>query len=353
MQYFSAVVVLSLFFSQESSFATIMLQGSVRVGESPIGIDIDLNTNKVYVINYNSGSVSVIDDNSSKILDNIELGVYPDEIVVNSNTSKIYVANKIPIERPGYSALDVVSIIDGNTHKILGNITGNGVKIKAINEATNVLYMISNSSFVTAVDGNTHEILGEIELDQQQPFDIAIDENTNMIYIVSEGEKPIVTAVDGNTHEILGEIELDQQQPFDVAVDENTNMIVNQHTNRLYLVANIATINGSSSFMDADSGIDIPKGVVYTIDTKSSKLLSVLELIAPRDIDVNTTINRIYTINSFNKAIYSIDGYTDTLLNESPYTGNLPAGIAVNSNTGKIYVADPFDNNLYIFSEAT
>jgi YVTN family beta-propeller protein len=277
----------------------------VKVGQDPIRIDIDINTNKVYVTNYRSGSVSVIDGNTNKVLDNIELGIYPNEIVVNSNTSKIYVAHKIPIERPGYSAIDVVSVIDGNTNKVLDNITANGIKIKAVNEATNVLYFISNSGFISVIDGNTNKVLDNIEL---------------------------------------------EQQPFDIAIDENTNMVVNPYTNRLYIVA---SINASLSLPVSDGGIDIPKGIIYIIDTKANKILSVLEVIAPRDIDINTSINRIYIINSLDKAVYSIDGYTNRLLNETMYIGNLPMGIAINSDTGKIYVADSFDNSIYIFSEVS
>jgi YVTN family beta-propeller protein len=262
---FISSITILLNLSAEYSFATIILQDSVKVEQDPIRIDADTNTNKVYVTNYRSGSVSVIDGNTNKVLDNIELGIYPNEIVVNSNTSKIYVAHKIPIERPGYSAIKYISVIDGNTNKVLDNI--------------------------------------ELE-----------------------------------------------QQPFDIVIDENTNMVVNPHTNRLYIVA---SINASSSLPDSDSGIDIPKGIVYIIDTKANKILSVLEVIAPRDIDINTSINRIYIINSLDKAVYSIDGYTNRLLNETMYIGNLPMGIAVNSNTGKIYVADSFDKSVYIFSEVS
>jgi DNA-binding beta-propeller fold protein YncE len=125
-------------------------------------------------------------------------------------------------------------------------------------------------------------------------------------------------------------------------------MVVNQHTNRLYIVANI---NGSSSFPDSDGGIEIPRGILYTIDTKANRILSVLELISPRGLDVNINTNRIYTIDSFNKIVYAIDGYNNGLISEAMYTGNLPTGIAVNSDTGKIYVADSFDNSVYIFSE--
>jgi YVTN family beta-propeller protein len=206
--------------------------------------------------------------------------------------------------------------------------------------------MISNSSFISVIDGNTNKILDNIELNQQ-PFDIAIDENTNMVYTVSKGDKSIISVTDGNTNKILDNIELNQQ-PFDIAIDENTNMVVNQHTNRLYIVANI---NGSSSFPDSDGGIEIPRGILYTIDTKANRILSVLELISPRGLDVNINTNRIYTIDSFNKIVYSIDGYNNGLISEAMYTGNLPTGIAVNSDTGKIYVADSFDNSVYIFSE--
>jgi YVTN family beta-propeller protein len=226
------------------------MQDSIELGQGPVGIDSNVNTNGLDVTNYRSGSLSVIDGSTNIVVDNVSLGVYPNEIVIYSNTNKLYVSHKIPLEHRGYSAIDVVSVIDGNT-----NI-----------------------------------VVDEIKLDKQ---------------------------------------------PFDITVDENADIFVNSATSRLYIVAGI---NATTSLSQINNGIDIPKGILYIIDTNTMRILNAIELISPRGVDINTNINRIYIINSIDKTIYSIDGFTNKLLNETVKIGGLPTKMAVNSDINKIYI---------------
>jgi YVTN family beta-propeller protein len=81
----------------------------MKVGRAPVDIKINEETNKIYVVNDRSGSVSVIDSNSGTSKD-IRVGVRPVWIAINGDGDKIYVAN------PGSNT---VSVIDGyNDSKI-------------------------------------------------------------------------------------------------------------------------------------------------------------------------------------------------------------------------------------------
>ena len=81
---------------------------NIAVGESPVDIAVDANKNKAYVVNERSKTVSVIEDDT-KMGEDIKLEHSPTSITVNPNTSKVYVAS--------YEN-NTVYVIDGNSNTI-------------------------------------------------------------------------------------------------------------------------------------------------------------------------------------------------------------------------------------------
>ena len=80
-----------------------------KVGNYPIDIEVNKGTNKIYVANYQSSSVSVIDSDSGNIK-NIRVGLKPRSIAIDDRSNNVYVANL----GSGY-----VSVLDGyNDSKI-------------------------------------------------------------------------------------------------------------------------------------------------------------------------------------------------------------------------------------------
>jgi YVTN family beta-propeller protein len=77
----------------------------IKVGHAPNDIAINPDTSKIYVANYQSDSVSVIDLKTMDKKD-IIVGAYPSQIVINPDTNTIYILN---------SQSKTVSVIDGNT----------------------------------------------------------------------------------------------------------------------------------------------------------------------------------------------------------------------------------------------
>ena len=79
---------------------------TITVGSGPIGVGVNPTTNKIYVSNYGSGSVSVIDGATDTVTATVTVGTNPFGVGVNPATNKIYVAN--------YGS-GTVSVIDGAT----------------------------------------------------------------------------------------------------------------------------------------------------------------------------------------------------------------------------------------------
>ncbi len=88
--------------------ATGTLIGSpIAVGDAPVGVAVNEATNRIYVTNIDSDSVSVIDGATGTLVGSpIAVGDYPYGIAVNEVTNRIYVTN--------YDN-DSVSVIDGAT----------------------------------------------------------------------------------------------------------------------------------------------------------------------------------------------------------------------------------------------
>ena len=85
----------------------------INSGSFPVGIDINPITNKLYVANQFSNTISVIDTEKSKVEENIDVGNSPYDVDVNPFSNRIYASNR---------ESNTVSVIDGFTNKELTEI---------------------------------------------------------------------------------------------------------------------------------------------------------------------------------------------------------------------------------------
>ncbi len=69
------------------------------------GVAVNPNTNTIYIANWLSNNVSVINGNTNQVIATIPVGQCPQGVAVNPNTNTIYVAN---IDS------NTVSVINGN-----------------------------------------------------------------------------------------------------------------------------------------------------------------------------------------------------------------------------------------------
>jgi YVTN family beta-propeller protein len=107
----------------------------IPVGKSPSAMAVNLVEHKIYVVNGDDNTVSVIDGkNNTKIGPDIKVGHLPSAIAVDSSTSTIYVTNRVN---------GIVSVIDGkNNTKIGPDIkVGNVPSAMGFNLLTNTVYV--------------------------------------------------------------------------------------------------------------------------------------------------------------------------------------------------------------------
>src|SRR5882757_8604094 len=115
---------------------------TVTSGTQPFAIGINPVTNKVYVSNVSSNSVTVI-DGATTTTATVAAGKNPLAIAVNPVTNKVYVAN--------YSSNNV-TVIDGATNATATVATGTQPFAIAVNPVTNKVYVANyDSANVTVI----------------------------------------------------------------------------------------------------------------------------------------------------------------------------------------------------------
>lgn len=143
---------------------------------------------------------------------NIPIGGYPRTIAVNPNASRIYVADWFS---------DILTVVDASSHLVIASVplpaaNNNGI---AIDYNTDMVY-VSVEGGIAEINGTTNKVTGELPLDFGQS--LAYDPSTHTIY-GSSGNMDLVGA-DVRTGSVVANISLGHWANS-LAIDPYTNMI--------------------------------------------------------------------------------------------------------------------------------
>ena len=176
---------------------------NIPVGVRPRGIAANPVTNRVYVANIWSNTVSVIDGITNAVIATIPVGELPYSVAVNAATNKVYVANQgETVFEPG-----IVTIIDGVTHETATITAGIQPAFVAVNTTTNKVYVLGGQANgdITVVDGatgaTTHVSIPYGPWGIAALSSIAINETTNRVY-VTDNDSTNLLVIDGATNQV-------------------------------------------------------------------------------------------------------------------------------------------------------
>ena len=111
----------------------------ITVGNLPAqGIDYNPTTDKVYVSNIRSSSISVIDGSTNKLINDIPVGAFPSEIMHNSYDGNMYVTNLNS---------QSISVLNSENDSIKDNIQSLDVWDFEVDTSTGFIYLTSLSDF--------------------------------------------------------------------------------------------------------------------------------------------------------------------------------------------------------------
>jgi YVTN family beta-propeller protein len=298
---FFSIFVINISAQEGSEQQVISLKSKpiINSGSFPIGIDINPITNKLYVANQFSNTISVIDIDKSKVEKNIDVGNSPYDVDVNPFSNRIYASNRDS---------DTISVIDGFTNKELTNISvGDSPLGIGINLGRGWVYVANlDSKTITVIDAINNHIIKTLKY-ASLPYDVVINPVTNKVYVSDLG-KDSVLVLDGSNNTLVSTIPVGLN-PSVLAINTQTNTIyVSNFSNDT-----VSIINGTSN--KVETNIKVGNN--------------------PVGIAVNPRINKIYVNNLADNTISVINGTTNKVIENISLE---PAIIASGVNTPFINV---------------
>ena len=172
----------------------VLQNRNIPVGDGPIDIAINNNTNTLYVLNQNSNNITVLDSFTYSTITTIPIGTNPSGITFNKLTNKIYVSN---------TGNNSVSVIDTTSNTVIKTIVlpaASGPKGIVVNPDTNRIFVgNSNSGTITVIDGITDTINTTISKPTNVTINsidkLVLDSQNSRIYIY-EKSSSILAYVD-------------------------------------------------------------------------------------------------------------------------------------------------------------
>ncbi|MBI1927874.1 T9SS type A sorting domain-containing protein [Candidatus Poribacteria bacterium] len=292
---------------------------TIPVGNSPIGVGVNPNTNRIYVANSSDRTVSVIDGDTNTVMATVPVQMDPRGVGVNPTTNRIYIANRNS---------NSVSVIDGGTHTVVTTVgVGEGPNGIGVNQTTNRIYVANqDNNRVSVIDGETSGVVATVLGVGGIPSFIGVNPSTNRIY-VSTVSGNTVSVIDGGTNEVIKTLTM-VTATYQVGVDPCTNRVYVAHLNN----NTVSVINGATN------------SVVATVSVGQG----------PFGVGVNAITNRIYVTRNLGNpdAVSVIDGGTNTVVDTVTLAaGDDPDSVGVNPNTHRVYVSNPGTNTVSVIHD--
>ncbi len=317
---------------------------------APNAIDVNRKTNKIYVSNELSKSVTVV-DGITNATQSVAVGTNPRAVAVNEVTDKIYVAN--------YNS-NTVTVINGSNNSTTTVPVGSNPTAIAVNPVTDKIYVANYSSNnVTVIDGVTNNT--QTVSVGTNPIAIGVDQTINKIYAANFGSDN-VTIIDG-TNNLTNNLSTGSK-PYAIAVNPIIKFVYVANRNS----ATVTVINGVTKAIQTVPVGNNPSAIAFNIVTNkvfvaNSGANSITVIAAPtnatqtipvgnspQSISVNEITNQVFVGNHNSNDVTAIDFSQASKGITTIAVGTNPRAIAVNTTTKKVYTANYTSNNITVIS---
>ncbi len=128
---------------------------TVKVGRTPTGIAVSPDGTRVYVANYNSNNISVIDTAANNVTATVDVGSHPGGVAVSPDGTRVYVANEF-----NHS----VSVIDTAANNVIATVTDVGSYPwgVAVSPDGTKVYVVNEDGTVSVIDKATNDVTATV-----------------------------------------------------------------------------------------------------------------------------------------------------------------------------------------------
>jgi YVTN family beta-propeller protein len=305
----------------------------IRIRNSPFALSINPKTNLLYATNVLSNKISVINLSSDKILTTVDVGKYPYGVTADKSKNIVYVAN---------TRDNTISVIDGETNEVVDEIPVGKCPVEivtnSINDNDRVYTANYCSNSVSVIEKSSNTLLGNVTLgepvnDTRYAMGITLNPFNNNIYVTNPQKNEIVV-LDAGSDNKTGFFET-RFPPYSV--------LFNPFTQMLYYAG--GDQDGMYSTINTIDVINKQENIVYYCDSNNNPNCGNANILG-----MNPLTKKIYASTN-NGTVLVINATNDEILNPIPVNiGNNLNGIAIDSNSNILYVADQLSNNVFVIN---
>jgi YVTN family beta-propeller protein len=270
----------------------------------------------VYVTNFSSGDVSVIDIATNAVVATVAVGPLPGGVAVTPNGSRVYVT---------HVSSNNVSVIDTATNTVIATVAV-GVQPKgvAVNPSGTRAYVTNQgSSSVSVIDTATSAVVATV----------AVGVSPSAVAVNPAGTRAYVTNAGSNTMSVI---------------DTATNTVIATVPGFVIPRGVIVNPAGSRIYVASQSGNN-----VSVIDSASNTVIAIVAVgTNANGVAINPAGTRVYVTNIGSSNVSVIDTATNTVV-ATVAAGDQPQGVVVNPAGTRVYVTNGTYNNVLVIDTAT
>jgi YVTN family beta-propeller protein/VCBS repeat-containing protein len=172
----------------------------IVVGSAPTGILANADGSKVYVANRTSGTVSVIRTSDNTVIGSVQVGTNPEQMVING--TRLYVTNY------GSSNVSVVDI-GGSSPSLITNVAvgayPRGIAVAMVNGQPRLYVTRYSSSSVAVIDANTNKQI-DVNPSTKTVDSIKVGASPQSITVSPDGSRAYVTNYGSNSVSVINTV---------------------------------------------------------------------------------------------------------------------------------------------------
>ncbi len=170
--------------------ATMRNTATINVGASPVWAVMNTDGSRLYVVNRGSGTISVIDTSTDTVLDELVVGTSPTQAFFDQKLQRLWVAN---------SGSNTVSVfdVDADADRLLATIpVGTApVAVVALSDGTRAYTANSASNDVSVIDSLNLQVSKTISLGSASanPVWIAASPDNSKVFVANHGTNSVAS----------------------------------------------------------------------------------------------------------------------------------------------------------------
>lgn len=226
---------------------------SISVPRHPIKVEVDELTNTIVVASIAGSRISFIDASSNSLIKSIDTGVGPWGIGIDKDDSRAYITHR------GEFA---ISVVDTNSHELIKKVkTLDRMHAVDVDSQNNVVYAgLMDAGRIVKLDGTALEILNVIETGVK-PFDILFHNPTHKLYTAMKSANEVAVLTPNSISDVLP-----------VLIEDNMSIMVGNidaHSQNIVVSNAIVDVNSKKVSLDVHASeagnisLRIPTEILY------------------------------------------------------------------------------------------